>query len=151
MSSFLQMQCASTAMQVVVQEHAPAEMRAQLEQQRQEIERLRMQVEDLRQAQISPHREMFSRRRQLTWREVGQMQHAHVDYLHSEVIDPAVDMLEDASSHIEPLLGRPAPPEALLQASLVRAFRIICDVKLMLEIRPHIMPEDNEEGEMEEE
>ena len=59
MSSFLQMQCASTAMQVVVQEHAPAELRAQLERQMQENEQLRMQLEDLRQAQFSPYDDTF--------------------------------------------------------------------------------------------
>ena len=147
MSSFWKMQCASIAMQVVVQEHAPAELRAQLERQMQENERLRMQVEDLRQAQISPYDEMFSRSRQLTWREVGQMQHAHVDYLHSEVIEPAVDMLEDSRSRIRTLLGTPAWSEALEEAH-----NIICDVQLHLqEGDHHVIAEDSEEGEMEEE
>ena len=66
------MQYASTAMQVVVQEHAPAEMRAQLEQQRQEIERLRMQGEDWRQSHISPYGFGLPEQRRLTWRESGE-------------------------------------------------------------------------------
>ena len=147
MSSFWKMQYASTAMQVVVQEHAPAEMQAQLERQKEEIERPRVQVEDLRQAQISPHRESWRRSRQLTWREVGQMQHAHVDYLHSEVIDPAVDMLEDARSRIRRILRTPAYSEALEEAH-----NIICDVQVHLqEGNHHVIAEDSEEGEMEEE
>ena len=91
MSSFLQMQCASTAMQVVVQEHAPAELRAQLEKQTQENERLRMQVEDLRQAQISHIPDICSRSRWLTWRELCQMEHQKIAYLNHEVIAPALD------------------------------------------------------------
>ena len=147
MSSFWKMQYASTAMQVVVQEHAPAEMQAQLERQKEEIERLRMQVEDLRQAQISPHREMFSRSRQLTWREVGQMQHAHVEMLHSEVIEPAVDMLEASRSHIRTLLGTPAWSEALEQTH-----NTICDAEQRLRDEDdQDMAEESEEGEMEEE
>ena len=147
MSSFWKMQYASTAMLVVVQEHAPAELRAQLERQMQENERLRMQVEDLRQAQISSYDEMFSRSRQLTWREVGEFQMGQVVYMHEHIIGPTVNMLEEARSHIRTLLGTPAWSEALEQAH-----NAICDAEQRLRDEDdQDMAEDSEEGEMEEE
>ena len=71
------------------------------------------------------------------------MQIAHVDYLHSGDIGPAVHMLEASRSRIRTLLGTPAWCEALEEAH-----NIICDVQLNLQGE---MEEDSEEGEMEEE
>ena len=142
MSSFLQMQCASTAMQVVVQEHAPAELQAQLETQIQENERLRMQVEDLRQAQISPYDETFSRSRQLTWREVGHMQIAQVVYLHEQVIGPTVNMLEEARRDIRMREGTPA-----YTPDLVQAYHVMRNAEQRLKNEDsEDMSEDSKEG-----
>ena len=146
MSSFLQMQCASTAMQVVVQEHAPAELRAQLEQQRQENERLRMRVEDLRQAQFSHIPDIFSRSRWLTWRELSQMEHQQIVYLNREVIAPALDTLEEARRDIRMLSGTPA-----YTPDLVQAYNAMCDAEQRLRNEDsEDMSEDSEEGQEDE-
>ena len=124
MSSFLQMQCASTAMQVVVQEHAPAELQAQLARQMQENERLRMQLEDLRKERT-----------------------ASIIHLYGEVIGPALNILEEARRDIRMLAGTPAYTEALEQAH-----NTICDAEQRLRDEDdQDMAEDSEEGEMEEE
>ena len=146
MSSFWKMQYASTAMQVVVQEHAPAELRAQLERQMQENERLRMQVEDLRQAQISPYDETFSRSRKFTWREVGQIQIAQVVYLHEQVIGPAVNIMEEARRGIRMLEGTPA-----YTPDLVQAYNAMCDAEKRLRDEDDEEVEDSEEAEDSEE
>ena len=138
MSSFLQLQCASTAMQMVVQEHAPAEMRAQLEQQRQENERLRMQVEELRQAQFWNG--------QTTWRELSHREHRTIVHLHHEVIEPALDILEGARRDIRMLSGTPA-----YTPDLVQAYNTMCDAEQRLRNEDsEDMSEDSEEGQEDE-
>ena len=128
-------------MQVVVQEHAPAELRAQLERQMQENERLRMQVEDLRQAQFSHTPDIFSRSRWLTWRELSQMEHQKIVYLNHEVIAPALDTLEEARRDIRMLSGTPA-----YTPDLVQAYNAMCDAEqCLLEEEDEDMAEEGED------
>ena len=120
MSSFWKMQCASTAMQVVVQEHAPAELQAQLARQMQENERLRVQLEDLR--------------------EEGQMHTESIKYLYDEVIGPALDILEEARRDIRMREGFPYIPD------LVQAYNAMCDAEQRLRNENfEDMSEDSEE------
>ena len=94
-------------MQVVVQEHAPAELQAQLARQMQENERLRMQLEDLR--------------------EEGQMHTESIQYLYDEVIGPALDILEEARRDIRMREGFPYIPD------LVQVYNAICDAQQRLQ------------------
>ena len=103
-------------MGLVVQEHAPAEVRAQLATQMQENERLRMQLEDLRQAQFSPYDGDFFNSRKLLWREVGQIMRQQCITMQDEVIAPAVNIMEEARRNIRMFAGTPAYTEALEQA-----------------------------------
>ena len=60
-----------------------------------ELERARMAAEDAR-CSLIPHNHRGWR----TWREFALGVNAHVDYLHADVIQPALDLVEEAAAQL---------------------------------------------------
>ena len=71
-------------------------LQTRVEEQTLEIEQLRAQVEDLRQAQMSPYPANLQGSQKRTWSEFGEERNERCNYLHCEVIRPALDLVQDA-------------------------------------------------------
>ena len=55
-----------------------------------------MQAEELRQAQMSPYPANLQGSQKRTWSEFGEERNERCNYLHCEVIRPALDLVQDA-------------------------------------------------------
>ena len=76
-----------------------------------------------------------------TWSEFGEERNERCSYLHCEVIQPALDLVQSARTHMLTHLGTPA-----WTIPLEQAHNAMCDAEALLEER-HSEDEDDEESE----
>ena len=85
------------------------QLQQKLDAQALELERARMTAEDMRSAHVSPYCTNFHtndpRHRRLSWREFARGREERCNHLVFGVIEPAVDVLEDAMRAIESIRG----------------------------------------------